>query len=253
MNEHSDADAARALIACLDLTNLNDDCTEADIAALCKRAETPQGRVAAICIWPRFVALARSLAAPELRIATVVNFPHGSDDPERTAKDAAAALSDGADEIDMVIDYRRLADTPGHVERQVRTVKQAVGPKLLKAILETGELATPDLIAQAAQEALAGGADFLKTSTGKTARHASLEAATIMLQAIAAHGGTVGLKASGGIRSFEDARSYRDLVEEFCGTGWAGPEHFRIGASAVLGDFLAVAGGTARATHKATY
>ncbi|MBB4002669.1 MAG: deoxyribose-phosphate aldolase [Aurantimonas endophytica] len=253
MTDNPDADAARALIACLDLTNLNDDCTEADIAALCKRAETPQGRVAAICIWPRFVALARSLAAPELRIATVVNFPHGSDDPARTAGDAASALADGADEIDMVIDYRRLADTQGHVERQVGTVKQAVGPTLLKAILETGELATPELIARASQEALAGGADFLKTSTGKTARHASLDAATIMLEAIAAHGGSVGFKASGGIRAFEEARAYRDLADSVCGAGWAGPARFRIGASSVLGDLLAVAAGTARATHKATY
>ncbi|UIJ71443.1 deoxyribose-phosphate aldolase [Aurantimonas sp. HBX-1] len=252
MTDHSEADAARALIACLDLTNLNDDCTEADVAALCKRAETPQGRVAAICIWSRFVALARS-TAPQLRIATVVNFPHGSDDPEQTARDAASALAAGADEIDMVIDYRLLADAPGHVERQVRAVKQAAGPKLLKAILETGELETPELIAQAAREALAGGADFLKTSTGKTARHASLDAARIMLEAIAADGGTVGFKASGGIRSFEEARSYRELAESVCGAGWAGPARFRIGASSVLGDLLAVAGGTARATHKATY
>ena len=252
MTDNVEADAARALIACLDLTNLNDDCTEIDIIALCERAETRQGRVAAICIWPRFVALARSLA-PDLRIATVVNFPHGSDDPARTAADAAAALADGADEIDMVIDYRRLDGTPRHVERQVRTVKEAVGPNVLKAILETGELEAPHRITQAAREALAGGADFLKTSTGKTARHASLDAAAIMLQAIAAAGATVGFKASGGIRTFEDARSYRDLAESVCGSQWAGPEHFRIGASAVLGDLLAVAAGTARATHKETY
>ena len=253
MTDTRDADTARALIACLDLTNLNDDCTSTDIEALCKRAETREGSVAAICIWPRFVAEARALIAPGIRIATVVNFPHGSDDPEQTAKDAAAALADGADEIDMVIDYGRLTEDTGIAERQVRQVKEACGAHVLKAILETGELQKADLIERASREALAGGADFLKTSTGKTARHASLEAAGIMLQAIAAAGGTAGFKASGGIKSFEEAKAYRDLADSACGSGWATPSHFRIGASGVLGDLLAVAAGTARATHKAAY
>ena len=253
MTDPRDAETARALIACLDLTNLNDDCTSTDIEALCKRAETPQGKVAAICIWPRFVAEARALIAPGIRIATVVNFPHGSDDPAETARDAAAAIADGADEIDMVIDYGRLVAGSGVVERQVRQVKEACGSHVLKAILETGELQESDRIERAAREAMAGGADFLKTSTGKTARHASIEAARIMLQVIETAGATVGFKASGGVRSFEEARSYRDLADLTCGNGWATPERFRIGASGVLGDLLAVAAGTARATHKAAY
>ncbi|BDA82639.1 deoxyribose-phosphate aldolase [Aureimonas sp. SA4125] len=246
-------DAARALIACLDLTDLNADCTEADVAALCERADTPAGPVAAICIWPRFVAGARAGIAPGIRIATVVNFPQGSDDPARTARDAAAALAGGADEIDMVIDYRRLADDPAYVERQVRAVKVAVGPAVLKAILETGELQQADLIAEASRAALAGGADFLKTSTGKTARHASLDAARIMLEAIEAGGGSAGFKASGGIKTFEDALAYHDLAEEICGAGWATPNRFRIGASGVLADLLAVAAGTPRATARGAY
>ena len=246
-------EAARALIACLDLTDLNENGTAEDVAALCARAATPEGQVAAICIWPRFVAGARSLVAPGIRIATVVNFPHGTDDPAETARDAAAALADGADEIDMVIDYGRLAEDPAYVERQVRTVKEACGTAVLKAILETGELMEPGLIAQASRAALAGGADFLKTSTGKTARHASLEAAKIMLEAIAAAGGSAGFKASGGIKTFEDAKAYRDLAEAIGGTGWATPEHLRIGASGVLGDLLAVAAGTPRTAANGAY
>ncbi|GGD05305.1 deoxyribose-phosphate aldolase [Aureimonas glaciei] len=253
MTDTREAEAARALIASLDLTDLNETCTEADVAALCARAATPEGAVAAICIWPRFVAGARAGLAPGIRIATVVNFPLGSDDPAQTARDAAAALADGADEIDMVIDYQRLAADPEYVERQVRTVKAACGGAVLKAILETGELMEPDLIAKAARAALAGGADFLKTSTGKTARHASLEAAKIMLAAIAAAGGRAGFKASGGIKTFEDARAYHDLAEALCGAGWATPRHFRIGASGVLADLLAVAAGTPRSGAKGAY
>lgn len=253
MTDTRDAEAARALIACLDLTDLNDGSTADDVAALCARAATPSGPVAAICIWPRFVAGARTTLSPGIRIATVVNFPQGTDDPAQTARDAAAALADGADEIDMVIDYRRLATDPAYIERQVRTVRAACGTAVLKAILETGELMEPDLIAKASRAALAGGADFLKTSTGKTARHASLDAAKIMLEAIAAAGGSAGFKASGGIKTFEDAKAYRELAEEICGAGWATPQHFRIGASGVLADLLAVAAGTPRTAAKGAY
>jgi deoxyribose-phosphate aldolase len=252
MTPISDADIARALIARLDFTNLNDDCTEADVADLCARAGTPAGPVAAICIWPRFVPFARSMLAPGIRIATVVNFPHGSDAPDKTFDDSAAAIADGADEIDMVIDHRRLAE-PGHVERQVKRVKDAAVSVPLKAILETGALSGPDAMAAAATAALAGGADFLKTSTGKTQTSATLQAAEVLLGAIAAAGGKAGFKASGGIRSFEEAKAFRALAETICGTGWTTVDHFRIGASGVLTDLIAVATGDGRAAGKAGY
>ena len=252
MTDLSDAAVARALIACLDYTNLDEDCSETDIAVLCDRAVTPAGPVAAICIWPRFVPLARGMLPPGIRIATVVNFPNGGDLPDKTWHDTAAALVDGADEIDMVIDHRRLAE-PEYVERQVRRVKEAAATVPLKAILETGELAGPAEMAVAAEAALAGGADFLKTSTGKTAVSATPEAAKALLAVIAAHGGNAGFKASGGIRSFEDARAYRALAEEACGVGWATPERFRIGASGVLADLMAVATGARRQAGKAGY
>lgn len=237
---------ARQLIASLDLTNLNEDCTSADIEALVKRARTPAGDVAAICIWPRFVAEARAILPESIHLATVVNFPAGGEDVEATLAETRQAVTDGADEIDLVIAYRRVAADPAFVEAQVRAVKAAAGSARLKTILETGELADPDLILSASEAALRGGADFLKTSTGKVPVSATPEAARILLQAIANHDGTVGFKPSGGIKTFEDAKLYRDMAEEVCGPGWATPGRFRLGASGVLTDLLAVAGGAER-------
>ena len=244
---------ARLLIGTLDLTNLNDDCTAADVDALIERAQTPQGPVAAICIWPRFVRQARAKLPAGMKLATVVNFPSGGDDVEATCAETRQAVSDGADEIDLVISYRRVASDPGFVEQQVRAVKEAAGSARLKAILETGELADPDLILSAAEAALRGGADFLKTSTGKVPVSATPEAARILLQVIASEGLPVGFKPSGGIRTFEDAKLYRDMAEEICGAGWAVPERFRIGASGVLADLLKVAEGAKRGTSKSGY
>lgn len=248
----ADAASARALVACLDLTNLDDGCTEADVAALCERAATPAGDVAAICIWPRFVAFARPLLKPGIRIATVVNFPAGGDDVDATLRETEAAIAAGADEIDLVVAYRRLGDR-GFVEAQVRRVGEAAAPARLKAILETGALGDPVLIGRAAVEALDGGADFLKTSTGKMPVSATVEAAGILLDAIAGRGGQVGFKPSGGIRTFEDAATYRDLADAKCGPGWATPERFRLGASSVLGDLLAVAAGDRRRSGTGGY
>lgn len=253
MIETTAAVTARALIAALDLTNLNDDCTEGDVATLCANAVTAHGKVAAICIWPRFVGFARRHVASGVRIATVVNFPHGADKPDATWNQTVATVVEGADEIDMVIDYRRLASEPGYVERQVRRVKDAAASVTLKAILETGEIPEAGLVERACQEALTGGADFLKTSTGKTRISATPEAARIMLDAIAAKGGTTGFKPSGGIKTYEDAKAYRDLAEGICGPGWTTQQRFRIGASSVLTDLLAVAGGAPRGAAKGGY
>ncbi|GGE09530.1 deoxyribose-phosphate aldolase [Aureimonas endophytica] len=242
----SEREIAQALIASLDLTDLSDRCTREDVAALCDRAATSEGDVAAICIWPRFVAFARPRLKSGIRIATVVNFPEGGEDVEATLAETRQALADGADEIDLVVSYRRLAADEGFVDDQVRRVKEACGEARLKAILETGELAEPVLIGRAAKAALAGGADFLKTSTGKVAVNATPEAAEILLRAIADHGGAVGFKPAGGIRTYEDAKAYRDLANRLCGDGYATPDRFRLGASAVLADLLAVAGGAAR-------
>ena len=244
---------AAELIGRLDLTNLNDDCTEDDIAALCRRAATPAGPTAAICIWPRFVAHAREHLAPGIRIATVVNFPAGGDDVDATVMETKQAVADGADEIDMVIAYARLVEDPGFVEAQVRTVKAACGPARLKTILETGKLFDEPAIRTACRAALAGGTDFLKTSTGKVEVNATPASARILLEEIAKAGSTVGFKPAGGIKTFEDADGYMTLAESICGKDYPTAERFRLGASGVLGDLLAVFEGRERAGGKAGY
>ncbi|MXU66117.1 deoxyribose-phosphate aldolase [Oceanomicrobium pacificus] len=236
--------AARAL-ACLDLTNLNDTCTEADIDALCAKAQTPHGPTAAICIWPAFVAQARAkLSGTGIRIATVVNFPGGSEDAAIVAEMVRKAVDDGADEIDMVIDYRALkggAEAP--VTDGVKAVISAARPARVKAILETGELQDPALIRRAAELALAAGADFIKTSTGKVPVNATPEAAEIMLEAIRDTGANAGFKPAGGVKSTADAGIYLGLADRIMGTGWATPETFRFGASGVLDALLATLDG----------
>ncbi len=237
---------ARRALVCLDLTNLDDGCDAAAIDELCRRARTPHGSVAAVCIWPRFVAQAKAaLAHTGIRVATVVNFPTGDEPLDAVAAMVGAALAEGADEIDMVVPWRGLRGGDGEaIAAAVRRVKAACGGAVLKAILETGELKDPALIGLAAERALDGGADFLKTSTGKVPVNATPEAARILLDAIARHGGSAGFKAAGGVRSVEDAGAYLDLADGIMGSGWAGPKHFRIGASGLLDVLLATLEGT---------
>ena len=125
----------------------------------------------------------------------------------------------------------------------MREIREICGPATLKAILETGELADPALIRQAADAALAGGADFLKTSTGKVPVNATPEAAEILLRAILASGRDVGLKPAGGVRTTADAATYLALCDRLMGEGWATPARFRIGASGVLAALLATLDG----------
>lgn len=239
--------AARRALSVLDLTNLKEDCTPEQIEALVKKAVTPQGPVAAICIWPRFVAQARGLlgAASPVKIATVVNFPSGEGSIEATVAETRAALADGADEIDLVIPYKAfLKGDEAAVSAMVSAVKAAIpAPARLKVILETGEIVDPALIRKASDLAIAAGADFIKTSTGKTAGNATEEAAGIMLDAIRASGKPVGLKPSGGIGSVPVAARYLALANAKMGEGWAVAQNFRFGASGLLDDILRVLDG----------
>jgi deoxyribose-phosphate aldolase len=248
------AAAARAL-ACLDLTNLDEACDAAAIDALCARARTPHGTVAAVCLWPAFVAQARAaLAGSGVRVATVVNFPGGDDDVLSVRTATRQVIVDGADEVDMVVPWRALAaGERGVVAATVYEVKEAARNRTLKAILETGELKDPALIRGAADEALAGGADFLKTSTGKAPVNATPEAAAILLAAIRDSGRDAGLKAAGGVRTTEDAALYLELCDRTMGEGWATPERFRIGASGLLAALLATLDGAAAPEGRGGY
>lgn len=238
----TDAAFARRAVALLDLTDLSNGLDEAGVERLCARAVTPLGPVAAVCLWAGFVPQARRLLKDTpVRIATVVNFPAGDDDVMRAADEARYALLDGADEIDVVLPWRALAAGRREVVGALLGAVRAVVPpaKVLKTILETGELATPELIREAARIAIGTGADFIKTSTGKTRVSATPEAVRVMLEEIRASGRRVGIKPSGGIRTLEDAKTYLDLADGIMGPGWASPATFRFGASGLLDALIA--------------
>ncbi len=249
----SPIDVARMALACLDLTSLNNGDTPAHVAALCERAATTLhsiGPVAALCVWPHLAQFARTHAPAQIAVAAVANFPEGSADLDRALRDTGQIVHAGAQEVDVVLPYRALLG--GDVRAcsaLLVAVRRACEGLLLKVILETGELGEAALIEQAARIALDAGADFLKTSTGKTKVGATPHAAQTMLNAIANDArarGRVGFKASGGVRSVADAARYGDLVERTLGAGALTPQRFRIGASALLADIQAVLGAAAR-------
>jgi len=240
--------AARLALACLDLTSLNDADTEADVIQLCARAHGAHGTVAAVCVWPRFAARARRELPEGIAVAAVANFPEGGADVERALRDTRAIVDAGAQEVDVVLPFARLMQGDERAAAELlAAVRRASEGRVLKVILETGVLASDALIARAAQLSLAAGADFLKTSTGKTPVSATPEAASVMLEAIAADArhASVGFKASGGIRSVADAMVYFGLVEQTLGASALNPQRLRIGASSLLNDIEAVLGGKA--------
>ena len=237
-------DAARRALALMDLTSLNDDDNEARIVELCRQAATPAGHPAAVCIYPRFIATARQALADaglagQVRIATVTNFPHGAADIAAAEAETRQAIEAGADEVDVVFPYRTLMAGDARVGRElVEACKAACGERCLKVIIESGELADAALIRRASEIAIAAGADFIKTSTGKVAINATLESAEIMLSAIRDSGREVGFKAAGGVRSADDAAQYLELAARLMGDAWITPAHFRFGASSLLGSLL---------------
>ena len=242
----------------LDLTELGDHATVDDVTALCTRAVGPHGKVAAVCVWPRHVAhAARQLAATGVRIATVVNFPSGNDDIDAVVELARAAQLDGADEIDLVLPYRAfLAGDHARGAAMISAVRQAVAAgsgKTLKVILETGELVDLAVIRAAAELAIRHGADFIKTSTGKTPVSATLGATQVMLQAIHDLDPAVGLKPSGGIRTLAEAAAHLAQADTIMGPAWASPATFRFGASGLLTALEAAIDGDTTVTGKAAY
>ncbi|AWN34523.1 deoxyribose-phosphate aldolase [Methylobacterium radiodurans] len=239
MTATTDATVAARALPLLDLTDLGEASTEAAVAALCRDALG--GPVAAVCVWPRFVPACRqALGGSAVRIATVVNFPDGGEDVEATVAETRAALRDGAEEVDLVLPYHALMRGEEATARaMIEAVRAACGPACLKVILETGTLAEPAMIAAASRLALDSGADFIKTSTGKSPVSATPEAAAIMLAAIRDSGQPAGLKVSGGLRRVADAATYLALADRLMGPDWASPATMRLGASSLYGALKA--------------
>ncbi len=234
-------------LACLDLTSLNDDDDARAIDALCAKAASRFGHVAAVCVWPRFVAQARAVLPPPIAVAAVANFPDGALDEARALADTQTIVDAGGDEVDLVLPWRAMQDgRAAEAASLVARVRAACAGARLKLIIESGELACEQAVQQACRIGLDAGVDFLKTSTGKTAHGASLAAARTMMSAIAAHprGAAVGFKAAGGIRTVADAAAYITLARQLLGPGAATPLRLRFGASGLLGDILRVLSGS---------
>ncbi|MEZ9130283.1 deoxyribose-phosphate aldolase [Vibrio breoganii] len=236
--------AALRALKLMDLTTLNDDDTDQKVIDLCHAAKSAVGNTAAVCIYPRFVPIAkktlREQGTPDVKIATVTNFPHGNDDIDIAVAETKAAVAYGADEVDVVFPYRALM--AGNAEVGFELVKQckaACGDILLKVIIETGELKEETLIKQASEICIKAGADFIKTSTGKVPVNATPEYARMMLEVIRDMGVTnVGFKPAGGVRTAEDAAQYLAMADDILGDSWVDSRHYRFGASSLLTNLL---------------
>ncbi|MFM9996544.1 MAG: deoxyribose-phosphate aldolase [Phycisphaerales bacterium] len=265
-------------VSLIDLTTLEATDTPERVRMMCARAVRPVpdeeqliGRrvphVAAVCVWPTLVGAAcealknsRGRDAHPVRVASVAGgFPSGQTPTEVKVLEARLAVEAGADEIDLVINRGAvLAGRVGAVTEEVREVRAACPKTMLKVILETGELEGAGLVRAACDAAIAGGADFLKTSTGKIAVGATPESVRVLLEAARdefARSGRViiGVKASGGIRTGEQALAYMTLAREVLGADaarWLRPGGFRFGASSLLDDLIARLRGSTTSTAK---
>jgi deoxyribose-phosphate aldolase len=243
--------ALELAIRMMDLTTLEGADTPGKVAALCAKGIRPDPAdpsipsVAAICVYPSMVPPAvEHLLGSDVRVASVATaFPSGQTFLDVKIAETREALAAGADEIDMVID--RGAFLSGDYQKvfdEIVAIKEAAGSAHLKVILETGELGTYDNVRRASVLAMAAGADFIKTSTGKINPAATPPVTLVMMEAIRDFhretGRGVGLKPAGGIRTAKQAIHYLVLLHETLGPDWMTPERFRIGASSLLNDCL---------------
>lgn len=230
------------IIKLIDLTSLNDNDNNDSTINLCHQAKTDYGNVASICLYPQFINLAKKTIAnidPSIKIATVINFPHGNTDIKSVTEEAEFAISNNADEIDMVMPYH--AFITGNIticKNMIKEVRNICKDKILKIIIETGELRSPTLIKNASYICLENKVDFIKTSTGKTPIGATLDATQIILNTIKESQIKCGIKVSGGIRAIADAIAYIHLASNIMGTNWINQKNFRIGASSLLNNLL---------------
>jgi deoxyribose-phosphate aldolase len=238
-------------IRCTDLTTLEGADTPGKVRALCAKARRPDPAdltvpaVAAVCVYPQLVPVAvDALAGSGVAVASVAGaFPSGLAPLAVRLAEIAAAVAAGADEIDIVLDRSAfLAGRYRDAFDDVAASKEAAGASHLKVILETGELGSYDQVRRASVLAMAAGADFIKTSTGKISTSATLPVALCMAEAIREFaretGRAVGLKVAGGVRTAKQAWQYLVMVQETLGPAWLDPRWFRIGASSVVNDVL---------------
>jgi deoxyribose-phosphate aldolase len=234
-----------------DLTTLEGADTPGKVAALASKAIRPDPSdasvpsVAALCVYPNLVPTAvERLGDSGVKVASVATaFPSGQSPLETKLDEVRWVVQHGADEVDMVIDRGAfLSGRYAKVYDEIVRVKEACGEAHLKVILETGELGTYDNVRRASLIAIAAGADFIKTSTGKLSSAATLPVALVMLEAIRdvfeETGRRVGFKPAGGIRNAKQAVQHLVLLHETLGVEWLTPDLYRFGASSLLNDIL---------------
>ncbi|MCO4743264.1 MAG: deoxyribose-phosphate aldolase [Proteobacteria bacterium] len=236
----------------IDLTTLEGADTPEKVRALCRKAEQPYAALpdlphtAAVCVYPNLVPVAAAALGADrtVKIASVATgFPSGHVPLRLKLAETEAAVAAGADEIDMVIDRGAfLSGDDEKVFNEIAAIKGACGKARLKVILETGELGTLDNVAAASRLAIAAGADFIKTSTGKIKPAATFPVVLVMLEAIREHylatGEMIGMKPAGGIRDAKTALHHLVLVAETLGAAWMTNEWYRFGASSLANDLL---------------
>ena len=252
IKKDSKSEALRLAVRMMDLTTLEGKDTPGKVAQMSAKAVRPDPTdpsvpsVAAVCVYPAMVPYAlEAVAGSSVKVASVATyFPSGQLDTKLKVTETARVVEMGAHEIDMVID--RGAFLSGEYFRvfdEIRRVREVCGDQAhLKVILETGELGSYDQVRRASMLAMAAGADFIKTSTGKVQPAATLPVTLVMLEAIRdfylATGVQVGMKPAGGIRTSKDAIRYLVVLNETLGSAWMTPDWFRFGASTLLNDVL---------------
>jgi deoxyribose-phosphate aldolase len=241
----------KMILSMIDLTTLEGMDTPGKVRQLCYKAQHLHDAVpglptvAAVCVYPNYVRLAREqLKSSSIRVASVATaFPSGNSSLQLKLQEVRQAVEEGADEIDMVISRGRfLAGDQTYVYDEICAVKEACQTARLKTILETGELGQLDNVRRASDLAIAAGSDFIKTSTGKIQPAATLPVTLVMLQSIRDHflktGKMVGMKPAGGISKSKLALHYLVMVKETVGLEWLSPNWFRFGASSLANDVL---------------
>lgn len=249
--DNQNAEVYKFCLSAIDLTTLSCCDSEESVGQFARRAaefgvDYPHlQNVASICVYPPFVeTVGLAIDATPLRITSVVGgFPSSQTFLEVKMLETAMAIENGADEVDMVINVGKiLTEAYDEAAAEVEVIRGEAEEATLKVILETGALSSPALIRNASLLAMAAGADFIKTSTGKIDVSATPEAAIVMCEAIrdyyAKTGRKVGFKAAGGIRTAEDAALYYTIVKEILGEEWLTTELFRIGASSLANNLL---------------
>ena len=234
--------ALKQVFSFMDFTSLEGSDTHEKIKALCEKAisfgEKGLPYPAAVCIYPPFISTAiNALQGTPIKVATTAAaFPHGQMPLQVKLEEIRYAMNEGADEIDVVISRGTFLEKEYHrIYRELDAMRDLTKGKLLKVILETGELASYENIARASEIAIEAGADFIKTSTGKISPAATEEAVYVMLRVIGEYyrktGKKIGIKPAGGISDPEKALNYHWLVRAILGEAWLTPDLFRIGAS----------------------